>query len=231
MQKRRFDVVFVDYYGTLACGDRRAVEETCSHIVRRFGLDLSVDAFAKRWGGVFFEVLSKSNDDAFQTLHECETRSLETMLSTLGVKTDARCLVDRLEHYWMTAELHPDAMPFLESLDLPVCCVSNADKKPLANVMKRHGLQFDAVVTSEATRSYKPHAGIFREALKTMGTTPQRTIHIGDSLFSDIAGAAALGIASVWIHRPDRIHDLGGPAPHWTVSSLTDVLSVLAGDP
>ena len=88
-------------------------------------------------------------------------------------------------------------------------------------------VRFDAVVTSERARCYKPDPGIFRYALEALRVDPGRALHIGDSVHSDVGGAAGVGIATAWLCRNERIHDIGDCEADYTASSLTEVLTVL----
>lgn len=45
----------------------------------------------------------------------------------------------------------------------------------------------------------KPDPAIYKPTLAMLGTTPQRTLAVGDSLRTDIAGAKAAGIGSCWV--------------------------------
>lgn len=69
----------------------------------------------------------------------------------------------------------------------------------------------------------KPHAPIFQASLDALGLPePARTLMIGDSRAHDIAGAAALGLATLLIEsgvQADR--DSGGPLPDFVASTLT----------
>ncbi len=42
-------------------------------------------------------------------------------------------------------------------------------------------------------------------ALKKVNLQPDEVVHIGDSLSSDIKGASALGINTVWINRDGKV--------------------------
>jgi len=59
-------------------------------------------------------------------------------------------------------------------------------------------------VTSEDARSYKPRPERFSAGLDAVGVPVQRALHIGDSLTSDVAGAARLGLSVVWVNRKKR---------------------------
>lgn len=222
MPARRFDAIMIDFYGTITAGDREAVQASCRRVVKTLDLRIPPENLAVAWGERFFAVVDKSNDQAFRTLDECVQISLREALDTFGVDADPAPLVIDLEAYWQDPPIHEDAFDFLEKVDLPVCCVSNADTSPLMAAIERHGLRFDAIITSQDSRSYKPAPGIFLDALSVLSVTPDRAVHIGDSLHSDIGGASALGLSTAWICREDRIHDIGTSQPTFTYSTLTD---------
>ena len=215
--------VLIDFYGTICAGDREAVERACRRIVQTLGLPLTPDEFAVQWGRRFFEVVEASNHDAFRTLHECELLSLRQTLAGYGMEPDPAPFVAELEAYWHDPPIYEDAVDFLSSCKLPICCVSNADAEPLHTAIRKHGLRFDAVVCSEDVRSYKPSAGIFQRALEAVGVTPDAAVHIGDSLHSDISGARGVGMRAVWIRRESRIHDIGTCDPEYTIRSFTEL--------
>ena len=57
------------------------------------------------------------------------------------------------------------------------------------------------VFTSEDAKIYKPGKGLFELALSSSGLSPDEVIHIGDSVSSDVHGAAKVGIRALWLNR------------------------------
>ena len=45
----------------------------------------------------------------------------------------------------------------------------------------------------------KPHAEPFELALSGLAVEPEATVHVGDNLYADVAGANAMGMDSAWI--------------------------------
>ncbi len=223
MSSHRFDVVFIDFFGTIADGDRCQVEATCRRIVRDYDLSLSASEFAIRWGKCFFAVSDQSNRDQFKTLYEVECVSLRQTMKELGVECDPIPYADELQRYWRNPSLHAEAKDALAALTVPVCCISNADEADLQNAFSAHALRFDGTVSSERARSYKPDPGIFEYAMKMMDVSAERCVHVGDSLHSDILGAQTLGITSIWIERDGRISDIGVSQPDFTIKSLREL--------
>ena len=56
----------------------------------------------------------------------------------------------------------------------------------------------------------KPDPAIYQPVLRMLDVEPSRALAVGDSLRTDIAGAAEVGIASCWVL--DGIHGLAAPA-------------------
>jgi len=223
MADHRFDALMIDFYGTVAAGDRAAVEATCRTIVETLELPLSAAEFAIIWGRRFFETIDASNHGGFRTLYECELRSLRETLDRFGHQPDPAPFVENLEDYWRDPPIHFDALDLLRDLKIPVCCVSNADCDALSAAIARHDLRFDHVVCSEMVRCYKPESAIFEAALARLDIEPHRVLHVGDSLHSDIGGALRLGIKAAWICRDDRIHDIGCCTPWKRIASLAEL--------
>lgn len=223
------DGLFIDFYGTIAAGDRDVVEQTCRRVVDHFSLPMDAAGLARRWGDRFFDAITRHNDGSFRTLFECECSSLlETLRGDVG-EFDPAPFCEDLRTYWRRPPLHDDAREALTAvaaLPVPVCLVSNVDRDDVDAAIEHLGLRFDYVVTSEDARSYKPHGDIFKRALRDTGWRRERTLHVGDSLHSDVFGATEAGILGVWLNRPDRIHDIGRAEPAHTIHSLAELAAL-----
>lgn len=218
-----YDAILIDFYGTVCAGDREAVDRACREIAATCRLAISAEELAIQWGERFFAVIAQSNHRRFKTLYECELSSLGQTFEALGICADPEPFVARLQAYWADPPVYADALEFLRRIEVPICCVSNADTKPLASAIQAQRLRFHVVVCSEQAKCYKPEAGIFQMALDRLAVSPSRVMHIGDSLHSDVAGAAGLGITTTWVCRKERIHDIGTARPDITIHSLAEL--------
>jgi 2-haloacid dehalogenase/putative hydrolase of the HAD superfamily len=228
MKRPRYDALFLDFYGTLVTGDREAVEATCTRIVDDLDLPLTAAELSVVWGKRFFNAIEQRNGHGFLTLFECECVTLCEALAPWRVDIDPEPYARMLKDYWSDPPAAPHAREILAELDLPVCVVSNADTEDVVAAIERRGFRVDAVVTSEDARAYKPSADIFRMALERMNVAPRRVLHAGDSLHSDVAGAAALGIATCWVCYASRILDVGDAIPDHKISNISELTSLLA---
>lgn len=227
MQARPYDAVFLDFYGTLVVGDRAAVEQTCARVVADYGLPLSPAALAVAWGQRFFDAIGCCNEQSFLNLYDCECRTLIETVSPYVHGIDPRPYAEMLKAYWMCPPLASNAAEALSEIDLPICVVSNADTADVLAAIAWHKLPITEVVTSEDARSYKPHRAIFDAALKRMKVAPHRVLHVGDSLHSDVFGAADLGISTCWVHYEDRIMDIGDHEPDHRITDLAHLSGLL----
>lgn len=87
----------------------------------------------------------------------------------------------------------------------------------------------DRIVVSGEVDSWKPDPAIFRHALERAGCRPEQAVMIGDSLTRDVAGAAAVGIPSVWMRRYPHLVPIDGIQPGCEVADLPALQAWLAG--
>jgi putative hydrolase of the HAD superfamily len=96
----------------------------------------------------------------------------------------------------------PAALAGLRARGIALVVVSNWDIS-LPTVLRGLGLEqlVDGVVTSAQAGSPKPGRAIFDAALALAGASPERTVHVGDSVEHDVRGALHAGIDPVLLRR------------------------------
>ncbi|WP_049898976.1 HAD family hydrolase [Halococcus agarilyticus] len=78
---------------------------------------------------------------------------------------------------------------------------------------------FEIVVHAGYDAPAKPDPEPFRRALDALDTDPDSTVHVGNSLTSDVPGAQAAGLRAAWLadgSTPD-------PVPEYTLDSMADL--------
>lgn len=80
--------------------------------------------------------------------------------------------------------------------------ISNIDDDLFATSAPKLGVQFEQVVTAQQARSYKPSLNNFKLAFQRLGLSPDRILHVGQSVYHDVNPAKSLGMATVWVKRP-----------------------------
>jgi putative hydrolase of the HAD superfamily len=177
---------------------------------------------------------------AADSLEEVEYAGLvRRLLDDAGIEVDDRRLDAFLlaEHdAWQPArQLGESTHALLEALrdgGLKVALVSNAIDPPwlLHRDLRLLGVRerLDAAVFSSEIGWRKPHPAIFERALELVGAEAARSLFVGDTLATDVAGARALGmrtVQAVWF-RTD--HDPGAPDPDYRAVTPMDVHEIAA---
>ncbi|MYA61897.1 MAG: HAD-IA family hydrolase, partial [Dehalococcoidia bacterium] len=133
-------------------------------------------------------------------------RVLRRVVAMMGIKLDVQfsesemnCLVNTIGS-WPVFHDTRDALRAMKSR-YNLAIISNVDDDLFAPTAEALEVELDVVVTAQQCGSYKPDHRNFRIALERMGIQKGRWLHIGESLYHDIAPANELGIASVWVNR------------------------------
>jgi 2-haloacid dehalogenase len=97
----------------------------------------------------------------------------------------------------------PDTVAALRQLKrrFKLAVISNIDDDLFAATRKHLDVEFDAVITAEQARSYKPAIHNFDLALQTLALPPERLLHAAQSIYHDVIPAQSLGISTVWVNR------------------------------
>lgn len=112
--------------------------------------------------------------------------------------------------------------------------ISNVDDDLFAESAKKLGVDFDYVITAQQARCYKPALNIFKLALERSGASPERILHVGQSIYHDVLPAQALGIATAWVNRKSPRPNAGAArsahgTPDLEVSDLKSLADRILG--
>jgi len=139
--------------------------------------------------------------------------------SDLG-RTVADAFADERDH--ARVERLPSAEDALSALatDHALGVVTNGPPEMQATKLESSGLDdyFETVVFGGHDAPAKPDPEPFEVALAELDASADRAIHVGNSLSSDVAGAHAAGLQSVWVPAESGVEP--EPEPHHSFSSL-----------
>jgi 2-haloacid dehalogenase len=105
--------------------------------------------------------------------------------------------------------------------------ISNIDDRLLSRTIKQFAVEFDVLVTSEQTESYKPNPVIFQRAVELIGEHPNRIIHIAEGR-GEARPVRALGMQSIWVNRSPRSDDGSRAQADAVVSNLTEIVEAIS---
>jgi REG-2-like HAD superfamily hydrolase len=122
--------------------------------------------------------------------------------------------------------LFEDALPAIETIKkagFGLGVISNWDHT-LFGVLESLGVdsEFDFIIASLVFGSEKPDKSIFMKACEQGKTSPDRTLHVGDSDYDDFQGARNAGMHALLIDRskPPNI-------PNGRINSLTQIMEAI----
>jgi len=203
-------VVF-DAYGTLfdvAAAARSAAAEA------------GFEAVADRWPAIadawrvrqleysWLRSLAGEYDDFWQITED----ALDWTLAAQGLAGDARLRRRLLDLYWeLTA--FPDARPALDALRASgraLAILSNGSGRMLDAAIANAGMRdvFDAVLSVEAVRAFKPDPKVYQLVCDRFACPPDSVSFVSSNGW-DAAAAAGFGFRSIWVNRsgqpPERL--------------------------
>ena len=113
--------------------------------------------------------------------------------------------------------------------DLPLGVVTNGAPAMQSAKLEALGLSeaFDVVVHAGYDAPAKPSPAPFEAALSALSVRPERALHVGNSLRSDVAGAQAAGVGAIWLAKDADPSTARDPEPDHAISTLAELPSVL----
>ena len=212
----RFEAVFFDLDGTLVServGVREARCAAGSELVRRGLTTVAPDGFADTVEQVVADVL-RENGGQWPPWFD-KAGWLARALKRIGCELDpdSAAFAGALAVYADQRIERATAIPgALEAIVAgrrhgPVGVITNfIDTDMQRRKIASAGLegQFDALFISGEVGCAKPDPEIFRHAARELGVNVTRTVHIGNSVISDVDGALAAGAAAVLVEEGSR---------------------------
>ena len=228
--------VIFDVYNTLFRNDTSCWTDVFGDICRIQGLPISPEDLWARWKT--FEVRFRQirtnlehpeESPTFKTYQVAWAEAFMDAFDSLGIRGDpahaAKLSVDGMAD----REPYEDTLPFLEYVGRrwKRALLTNADTGFIQPLLQRHGLSFDAVVTSEMAGAYKPDQRVFRRVLREAGVSPEEALYVGDTLLDDVHGAKLAGMPAAWLNRNGADRDPELLAPDYEVTGLNELMEVL----
>ena len=232
----KITTVIFDVYETLALNNTGLWINTFREICSDQGLDVDPETLYWTWKSPEMrfrkERLNMEDPDAsppFKSYQEAWRDCFQQAFSTLGLEGDATVAAEYTIRDLGLREPYKDAVETLPLVQAGwrTGILSNADDGYLLPLLDRLGWKFDAVLSSEGARAYKPLPGPFRQILGKLGVGPEEAVYIGDTLFDDILGAQGVGMKAAWINRHGSPPDPQLPKPDYDMRSLHELPALL----
>lgn len=198
--------LFFDVFGTLVDW-RGSVVRQAQALLAPLGATIDCEAFADAWHSHYRPAMDevRSGRVAFATLDELHRRNLDRVLRQFGLDTLDDPVRAELAHLWHRLDAWPDTGPALARLRpryrLAPC--SNGNIAIMVDLARRNGFVWDAILGAEVARAYKPDACVYLTAAAAFDCAPGQAMMVAAHSY-DLAAAAATGLRTAFIARPDE---------------------------
>lgn len=228
-----FDVISFDCYGTLVdweSGILAAMQPVIARHELVSGPDDVLAAFARAESAV--------EAGAFRPYTEVLRRTFAAMAKDLGFAPgsgELETLVESLPR-WPLFHDTVASLRALRSAGHRLAVISNVDAALFQATAAALEVEFEAVITAEQARCYKPGVEIFELALQRLQVAPERVLHVSASPYHDVAPARRLGLRSVLVLRDagrrgagatPELEDPAAAEPELCVADLAGLLGEL----
>jgi 2-haloacid dehalogenase len=232
----RVKALLFDVFGTLVDWRGSIGREARTMLAPR-GVAIDWEAFADAWHNRYQPALDevRSGRLPFTTLDVLNRRNLDVILKDFGLDALDEPARIELNRAWHRLDAWPDTALGLARLRtkywLAPC--SNGNISIMVDLARRNGFTWDAILGAEVARDYKPKPAVYLSAAAAFDCSPEQTMMVAAHSY-DLAAAAAAGLRTAFIARPDEFGPGKGEtaargAVDLTASSLTALADRLVG--
>ena len=203
-----------DAYGTLY--DVHSVVQRCESCFPGKGTQLSLLWRSKQLEYTWQRSLMQRYVPFSQVTREALAYSCAALGLALGEQQEA--LMDE----YLKLDLFPEVEQALERLPMKKAILSNGSPDLLAPLVRHSGLRFDAVLSVDELKIYKPAPQVYELAVRRL-KVPKEGIGFVSSNCWDALGAKSYGFQVYWINRGGAPVDSLGFTPDAQLKSLADL--------
>jgi 2-haloacid dehalogenase len=225
--------LFFDVFGTLVDW-RTSIAREAEAILKPRGYALDWSAFADAWRGEYQGAMEnvRAGHIPFCKLDVLHRRNLEITLKRFGVATLGEDEKRNFNLAWHRLDAWPDVPPGLARLKRKyrLAPVSNGNISLMVDLARRNNLHWDAILGAEIAGDYKPKPRVYLAAAEALDLKPKDCMMVA-AHSTDLAAAAAIGLSTAHVARPNEKGEGGGgeTAPTVTVDFAAKGLEDLAG--
>jgi 2-haloacid dehalogenase len=144
---------------------------------------------------------------------------------SLRLPLDAARTESLMQEY-LKISAYPDVPDALEKLDGKKAILTNGSPDMIEPLVKHSGLKFDAVLSVDALKQFKPVPEVYQLAVERLGVAKDAIGFVSSNCW-DALGAKSFGFRVFWINRTGAPVDRLGFQPDALLSSLGDLPEVL----
>ena len=213
------DAFVFDAYGTLF--DVHSVMQRCESWWPGKGAALSQAWRAKQLEYTW----QRSLMQRYQPFSAVTRDALAWACESLGLALDETKAQSLMAEY-LRLSTFPDVPAALERLKRRQAILSNGSPDMLVPLVKNSGLKFDAVLSVDEVKIFKPAPEVYELAVKKLSVPKDRIGFVSSNCW-DALGAKSFGFTAYWINRAGAPLDRLGFTPDAILKSLGNLPEIL----
>jgi 2-haloacid dehalogenase len=198
--------LFFDVFGTLVDW-RTCIAREAKAMLEPRGHALDWFAFADAWRGEYQGAMEevRAGRVPFCKLDVLHRRNLDRVLSRLGIGSLSEDELRHLNMAWHRLDAWPDVAGGLARLRRRylLAPLSNGNISIMVDLARRNDFPWDAILGAEFAGDYKPKPRVYLAAAEAFDLDPSECVMVA-AHSNDLKAAAALGLRSAHIARPDE---------------------------
>ena len=231
----RITTVIFDMYDTLVQNPQHFVKKGFEKIIKEQVLYTDPDRLWQEWSTVEseFRATRVKPEVPFRTYYQSWRDSFSHAFTALGITGDPDSATSSFINHISRRDPYPETKEALRTVQAiwRTAVLSNADDDFLLPNLKLLGVEFEAVLSSEEARVYKPLPGLFLQMLRRLNVAPDESVYVGDRQYEDVQGSSDVGMNAIWINRSGAALDPQLPAPACQIRSLLELPDILTAWP
>jgi 2-haloacid dehalogenase len=198
--------VIFDVFGTLLDW-RTSIAREAQWALSPLGFAIDWEAFADAWRDQYQPAMEEVRTGRlpFSKLDALHRRNLDVILKEFGMDSVDESTRGFLNLAWHRLDAWPDASEGLMRLrsKFRIAPCSNGNISLMVDLARRNGFPWDAILGAELARDYKPKPVVYLSAAAAFDCKPEETM-MAAAHSSDLAAAAACGLRTAFIARPNE---------------------------
>ncbi|HET7403720.1 MAG TPA: haloacid dehalogenase type II [Usitatibacter sp.] len=198
--------LFFDVFGTMVDW-RRGVAREARTLLAPLGHDIDWIAFADAWRGEYQPAMAEVREGRlpFSRLDVLHRRMLDRVRPKFGLEGLGEATLAELTLAWHRLDAWGDVKPGFARLRerFVMAPLSNGNISLQVDLARRNDWRWDAVLGAEIAGDYKPKPRVYLAAAEALALAPSQCMMVA-AHSSDLAAAAALGLRTAHVARPDE---------------------------
>ncbi|MDB3992415.1 haloacid dehalogenase type II [Gammaproteobacteria bacterium] len=169
------------------------------------GFDVDWSEFADRWRGGYGPAMARvrSGELPWTKIDDLHRLILDELAAEFGLVGLTEAELDHFNKAWHRLIPWPDTVAGLNRLKTKyvITTLSNGNVSLLTNMAKNAGLPWDAVLSAELSKHYKPDPEAYLAAAELLSLPPEQVMMVAAHP-GDLRAASRVGLRTAYVIRP-----------------------------